>query len=123
MTLGISILYKEEHPAKPAMFSFLNPYTFDVWLYTATAYCVVSIVLYLCARWASLSLYYYASLLLINLIIFLIISFFRISPADWENPEPCDKDPEVLENIWFFKNCTWLTLGSIMTQGCDILPK
>ncbi|XP_026733659.1 glutamate receptor ionotropic, kainate 2-like [Trichoplusia ni] len=96
MTLGISILFTQDRKVKPGMFSFLNPYTFEVWMYTATAYCVVSIVLFVCAR---------------------------ISPADWENPEPCEKDPEELENIWTFKNCIWLTTGSIMTQGCDILPK
>ncbi|GBP79800.1 Glutamate receptor ionotropic, kainate 3 [Eumeta japonica] len=96
MTLGISILFKKEHEVDPATFSFLHPYSFEVWINTATAYLVVSIVLYVCSR---------------------------LSPADWENPQPCDKDPEELENIWFFKNCTWLTMGSIMTQGCDILPK
>ncbi|KOB79075.1 Ionotropic glutamate receptor [Operophtera brumata] len=89
-------IHSEDKEYVPEMFSFLNPYTLEVWLYIATAYCVVSMVLYICAR---------------------------ISPADWENPEPCDKDPEFLENIWTFKNCVWLTMGSIMTQGCDILPK
>ncbi|KAJ2951071.1 hypothetical protein O0L34_g5451 [Tuta absoluta] len=96
MSLGISILFTQEHKVTPGMFSFLNPYTFDVWMHTATAYCIVSLVLFICAR---------------------------ISPADWENPQPCDKDPEELENIWNFKNCAWMTMGSIMTQGCDILPK
>ncbi|XP_028033581.1 glutamate receptor ionotropic, kainate 2-like [Bombyx mandarina] len=96
MSLGISILFKKQLAEPPGMFSFLNPYSVGVWLYTATAYCVVSMVLFVCSR---------------------------ISPADWENPEPCEKNPEELENIWTFKNCAWLTMGSIMTQGCDILPK
>ncbi|CAG5028276.1 unnamed protein product [Parnassius apollo] len=96
MSLGISILYIQEKKADPEMFSFMNPYTFEVWICVATAYCIVSMVLFVCSR---------------------------ISPADWENPQPCDKDPEELENIWNFKNCAWLTMGSIMTQGCDILPK
>nr|QZH55029.1 ionotropic glutamate receptor 7 [Achelura yunnanensis] len=96
MSLGISILYTQDVKVPPSTFSFLNPYSFEVWMYTATAYCVVSIILFVCSR---------------------------ISPADWENPQPCEKDPEELENIWNFKNCTWLTMGSIMTQGCDILPK
>lgn len=42
---------------------------------------------------------------------------------DWENPHPCDDDPEELETIWNMQNCIWLTVGSIMQQGCDILPK
>ncbi|KAL0880154.1 hypothetical protein ABMA27_002625 [Loxostege sticticalis] len=96
MSLGISILFTQKKDPELELFSFLNPYTFEVWMYTATAYCVVSVILFICAR---------------------------ISPADWENPQPCDKDPEELENIWNFKNCAWLTMGSIMTQGCDILPK
>lgn len=48
---------------------------------------------------------------------------FRLAPKDWENPHPCDKSPEELENIWHIKNSCWLTVGSIMTQGSDILPK
>lgn len=35
----------------------------------------------------------------------------------------CDQNPEELENIWNTHNCIWLTVGSIMQQGCDILPK
>jgi glutamate receptor, ionotropic, invertebrate len=50
MTLGISILYTKKQEPEPELFSFLNPYTFDVWLYTATAYCVVSIILFICSR-------------------------------------------------------------------------
>lgn len=46
-----------------------------------------------------------------------------MSTEDWENPHPCEQNPSELENIWGLKNCCWLTLGSITTQGCDILPK
>ncbi|KAJ8967544.1 hypothetical protein NQ314_002859 [Rhamnusium bicolor] len=49
--------------------------------------------------------------------------YCTMTPGDWENPHPCDENPEELENIWDIKNCLWLTLGSIMTQGCDILTK
>nr|UVX20224.1 ionotropic receptor [Endoclita signifer] len=96
MTLGISILYKRAEKQPPSMFSFMAPFSNEVWLYVATAKLIVSMLLYLCSR---------------------------LSPGDWENPHPCDKEPEELENIWNLKNCAWLTLGSIMTQGCDILPK
>lgn len=42
---------------------------------------------------------------------------------DWENPHPCNPDPDELETIWNMQNSTWLTAGSIMQQGCDLLPK
>lgn len=45
---------------------------------------------------------------------------------DWDPAHPGELDgdePEELENIWNMHNCIWLTVGSIMQQGCDILPK
>lgn len=52
-----------------------------------------------------------------------VFSCCRMSPSDWENPHPCNQNPEELENTWDLKNCLWFSLGSIMAQGCDILPK
>lgn len=46
-----------------------------------------------------------------------------MSQDDWVNPHPCNRNPETLQNIWDLYNCMWLTMGSIMTQGCDILPR
>ncbi|XP_072932697.1 glutamate receptor ionotropic, kainate 2-like isoform X2 [Epargyreus clarus] len=96
MTLGISILYSKPTPPPPELFSFLKPFSVDVWIYMAAAYLIVSLLLHILAR---------------------------LAPNDWENPHPCDKSPEELENIWHIKNSCWLTVGSIMTQGSDILPK
>ncbi|XP_013173673.1 PREDICTED: glutamate receptor ionotropic, kainate 2-like [Papilio xuthus] len=96
MTLGISILYSKPTPPPPELFSFLKPFSVDVWIYMAAAYLMVSLLLHILAR---------------------------LAPKDWENPHPCDKSPEELENIWHIKNSCWLTVGSIMTQGSDILPK
>ncbi|XP_031766702.2 glutamate receptor ionotropic, kainate 2-like isoform X1 [Galleria mellonella] len=96
MTLGISILYLKATPPPPEFFSFLKPLSVDVWIYMAAAYLMVSLMLHFLARF---------------------------SPNDWENPHPCDKSPDELENIWHIKNSCWLTMGSIMTQGSDILPK
>ncbi|XP_048485518.1 glutamate receptor ionotropic, kainate 2-like [Plutella xylostella] len=96
MTLGISILYSKATPPEPELFSFLKPFSVDVWIYMAAAYLAVSLTLHVLAR---------------------------LAPNDWENPHPCDKSPEELENIWHIKNSCWLTVGSIMTQGSDILPK
>ncbi|CAG9860405.1 unnamed protein product [Phyllotreta striolata] len=96
MTLGIAILHKSQTEKPIDMFKFLEPFSTRVWLYTGTLYLVISIVLFFISR---------------------------LTPGDWENPHPCEDDPEELENIWDIKNSLWLTLGSIMTQGCDILPK
>ena len=47
----------------------------------------------------------------------------RISPHEWEGSHPCDSDPEEVENQFSLLNCLWFTVGSIMGQGCDLLPK
>lgn len=62
----------------------------------ATAYLVVSIMLFIQARMA---------------------------PGEWDNPHPCNAEPEELENNFDLKNSLWLTIGSLMQQGSDILPK
>ncbi|KAI8421747.1 hypothetical protein MSG28_009714 [Choristoneura fumiferana] len=50
MTLGISILFTKDVKVEPEIFSFLKPYSVEMWIYTGTAYCVVSIVLFVCSR-------------------------------------------------------------------------
>ncbi|RZB73481.1 glutamate receptor ionotropic, kainate 2-like, partial [Asbolus verrucosus] len=96
MTLGISILYAKVIKEPPELLAFTNPLSLDVWLYMVTAYMVISMIIFLVAR---------------------------LNPNEWESPHPCNPCPEELENVWNIKNCFWLTLGSIMQQGCDILPK
>ncbi|XP_029035806.1 glutamate receptor ionotropic, kainate 2-like [Osmia bicornis bicornis] len=96
MNLGISILFRKPEEKEPDLFSFLSPLSTDVWIYMATAFLVVSIMLFLQAR---------------------------IAPGEWDNPHPCNPDPEELENNFTLKNSMWLTSGSIMQQGSDILPK
>lgn len=59
-----------------------------------------------------------------NLIINLYFNLLhRISHHEWQNPNPLVEDPEELENIWRTRNTGWLMIGSIMQQGCDILPR
>uniref|UniRef100_A0AAR5PTC5 Ionotropic glutamate receptor C-terminal domain-containing protein n=3 Tax=Dendroctonus ponderosae TaxID=77166 RepID=A0AAR5PTC5_DENPD len=97
MSLGIGILHKMEGGEEEAnLYGFLGPLSTVVWLYIGLLYIFMSFILVLIAR---------------------------MSTKDWENPHPCDQNPAELENIWNLKNCCWLTLGSITTQGCDILPK
>lgn len=46
-----------------------------------------------------------------------------MAPGEWDNPHPCNSDPPELENSFDIKNSLWLTIGSLMQQGSDILPK
>ncbi|XP_076667724.1 glutamate receptor ionotropic, kainate 2 isoform X2 [Andrena cerasifolii] len=96
MNLGISILFRKPEEKEPDLFSFLSPLSTDVWIYMATAFLAVSIMLFLQAR---------------------------IAPGEWDNPHPCNPDPEELENNFSLTNSMWLICGSVMQQGSDILPK
>lgn len=51
------------------------------------------------------------------------VNGFRFTPYEWYNPHPCNKNPDHLENRFKLLNCLWFTIGSLMRQGCDILPK
>ncbi|KZC04141.1 Glutamate receptor 1 [Dufourea novaeangliae] len=98
MNLGISILYRKPIKQPPNLFSFLSPLSLDVWIYMATAYLGVSVLLFILARQV-------------------------FTPYEWYNPHPCNKNPDHLENRFKLLNCMWFTIGSLMRQGCDILPK
>lgn len=37
-----------------------------------------------------------------------------MAAGDWENPHPCDEEPEELENIWNMHNCIWLSVGNFL---------
>ncbi|KAK2714937.1 glutamate receptor ionotropic, kainate 2-like isoform X3 [Artemia franciscana] len=95
LNTGISILYKKAQKKPPSLFSFLLPFSVDVWIYMATAYLGVSVLLFILAR---------------------------ITPDEWDSPHPC-KESDVLENTFNMQNCTWFTIGSLMQQGSDIAPK
>ena len=47
----------------------------------------------------------------------------RFSPYEWVNPHPCVRDPDELENNFTMKNTLWFTIGCLMQQGCDIMPR
>ncbi|CAG7717456.1 unnamed protein product, partial [Allacma fusca] len=96
MNLGISILYRQPDKQPPSLFSFLAPFHYEVWIYMATAYLGVSLILFVLAR---------------------------IAPYEWQDPPPCSKDAgEILENQFSLVNSLWFAIGSLMAQGCDILP-
>lgn len=96
MNLGIGILFTKPIPKEKNLFSFLDPFTTSVWIYTGLAYIFISVLVFILSR---------------------------INNDDWESSHPCQQDPEEVESIWNILNCVWLMMGSIMGQGSDILPK
>nr|XP_015833571.1 PREDICTED: glutamate receptor ionotropic, kainate 2 isoform X1 [Tribolium castaneum] len=63
MNLGIGILFKSSKSEPSRLFSFLNPLAMNIWLYMAGAYVLVSITIWIVARF---------------------------SPLEWKEPELCD---------------------------------
>ncbi|KAK0163923.1 hypothetical protein PV328_002608 [Microctonus aethiopoides] len=97
MNLGISILFKvpTSHPAR--LFSFMNPLAIEIWLYVLAAYILVSVTMFVVARF---------------------------SPYEWNNPHPCHSGPtEIVENQFSLSNSFWFTIGTLMQQGSDLNPK
>lgn len=78
------------------LFSFMNPLAMDIWLYVLSAYILVSITMFVVARF---------------------------SPYEWHNPHPCDIENEIVENQFSFANSFWFTIGTLMQQGSDLNPK
>ncbi|XP_034472188.1 LOW QUALITY PROTEIN: glutamate receptor ionotropic, kainate 1 [Drosophila innubila] len=96
MQLGISILHYKSPPVQKNPFAFLDPFALDVWIYVIFAQLVMTLAFVLIAR---------------------------LSYREWMPPNPAIVDPDELENIWNVNNSCWLMVGSIMQQGCDILPR
>ncbi|KAK2148217.1 hypothetical protein LSH36_509g01044 [Paralvinella palmiformis] len=96
MNLGISILFKRPREESPGLFSFLNPLAIEIWIYVIAAYFVVSLIMFVLARF---------------------------SPYEWYNPHPCNPDNGVMENIFTLSNSFWFAVGTLMQQGSDINPR
>ena len=47
----------------------------------------------------------------------------RVTPNEWDNPHPCKDDPDELETMFTVGNALWFSIGSLLCQGSDILPK
>lgn len=85
MNLGIAILFKNAELPDPELFSFLKPFSDEVWLYLASAFLGISLLLWILSR---------------------------ISPYEWVSPHPCDPDPMELENQFSIGNSLWFTIVS-----------
>nr|APC94260.1 ionotropic receptor 3 [Pyrrhalta maculicollis] len=96
MNLGISILFKVPKSQQAKLFSFMNPLATHIWLYVLSAYILVSITMFVVARF---------------------------SPCEWQNPHPCEIDNELVKNQFSLANSFWFTIGTLMQQGSDLNPK
>ncbi|XP_069951466.1 glutamate receptor ionotropic, kainate 2-like [Cherax quadricarinatus] len=97
MNLGITILYQKPTKKPPNVFSFLSPLSLDVWLYTATAYLGISLLLFVIAR---------------------------LSPYEWVTSYPRKQDKKkTKENQFNLFNSLWFTMGSLLQQGTEQQPK
>jgi ionotropic kainate glutamate receptor 2 len=95
----------------------MNPLAVEIWLYMFGAYIVVSLTIWVVARF---------------------------SPYEWSEPNPCgagggegcDCSPPcmaqdchtaaallVIENDFTLANSFWFTIGTLMQQGSDLNPK
>lgn len=102
MNTGISILFKKPTTKVTTLFSFLSPFSSDVWAYVLAAYCGISAVLFLVGH---------------------------LSPYEWSDPHPCshsngaEHEREPLRNQFSLLNSFWFTIGSLMQQGSDLTPR
>ncbi|KAH8377029.1 hypothetical protein KR093_002855 [Drosophila rubida] len=96
MQLGISILSYKQPPPDANIYAFFNPYNVDVWLYLMVAMLITAMALILAGRMDS---------------------------YEWEPPVINEDNEEEHENTWHLHNTMWLVLGSILNQGCDLLPR
>ena len=55
MNLGISILFKKSEVEPAELFSFMNPLALEIWLYILFAYVLVSLTIWIVARFVFLS--------------------------------------------------------------------
>ncbi|GFT22040.1 glutamate receptor ionotropic, kainate 2 [Trichonephila clavipes] len=95
MNTGISILYRKPTTKVTSLFSFLSPFSTEVWIYLMGTYFAVSFITFLVGR---------------------------LTPYEWINPHPCRQDDIVVENIFNVRNSLWFNIGSLMQQGSDLIP-
>nr|CAI5842075.1 unnamed protein product [Callosobruchus analis] len=101
MNLGISILFKVPESQQARLFSFMKPLAPHIWLYVLSAYVLVSVTLFLVARF---------------------------SPCEWDCSQ-ChhlctDTDEDIKRETHFtLANSFWFAVGTLMQQGSDLNPR
>ncbi|XP_059470890.1 glutamate receptor ionotropic, kainate 2 isoform X9 [Neocloeon triangulifer] len=98
---GLNPKVSESMPKR--LFSFMKPLAVEIWLSMLGAYVLVSLTIWVVARF---------------------------SPYEWRVPEPCclgvlepEAEPEVYENDFTLSNSFWFTIGTLMQQGSDLNPQ
>lgn len=92
---GISVLYRTPTRAPPGLLSFLGPFSKDVWIHVIGAYIAVSALLFVIGK---------------------------LCPAEWKNPYPCIKEPEVLETPFTLTDTPFLVIGAILKSPTGFAP-
>ena len=112
MNLGISIIYIKPRQAPPSFFSFLEPFSNEVWISTVIALMVVAIMTFVIGK------FFFS----IKSALYILNLAGRFSPYEWFNPNFCIMNPEELETQWNVSNSVFHTVGALMQQGTDFCP-
>ncbi|KAL1466354.1 hypothetical protein MTO96_042791, partial [Rhipicephalus appendiculatus] len=103
MKTGISILFRKPLLDNPPLFSFLLPFSVDVWLYMLTAYLALSLWYGFLGRFSPFE------------------NRFALGFASPGTDTP-QWDPEEMEKELDITNRFWFAIGSLMQQGSDLNP-
>ena len=93
------------------LFSFMNPLALDIWFYILFAYILVSMTIWIVARFSP---YEWVSKLYFKNIDVLKFTTFFVQAS----PHPCDdKSGLVFQNDFTLPNAFWFAIGTLMQQG------
>ncbi|KAE9552974.1 hypothetical protein FO519_003811 [Halicephalobus sp. NKZ332] len=95
MTTGISIMIKKPDKKEFSIYSFMQPFKNEIWIYIIFSYVGVSVVIFLVSRF---------------------------SPYAWK-VEEVGNEGLTLSTEFSMYNCFWFTLAALMQQGTDIFPR
>ncbi|XP_021964381.1 glutamate receptor ionotropic, kainate 2 isoform X1 [Folsomia candida] len=100
MNLGISILHTKPMAKPPSLFSFLSPFSIDVWIYMCFAFFGVSIIMFIIAR---------------------------ITPYEWVLTDHCCNNKKVNDIMYIndlsLFNALWVIMGGLFRQKPNIYAK
>ena len=86
-----AFLFSKTYLPLHSTLSFMNPLAVDIWMYILLAYILVSITIWIVARF---------------------------SPYEWASPDPCeDTAGLVFQNDFTLPNSFWFAIGTLMQQG------